>query len=92
MLMFSVCVRSGPGSAADGSGEWRAADYILRSAHHGSGHVWSSGPDNHAGAHVWSSRTSAGKCNSACQCGESYFNRTIDCHILNSKIILISYY
>lgn len=64
MLTFSLCVRSGPGSAIDGPGEWRAADYILRSAHHGTGHVWSSGPDHHAVACVWSSRPSAGKCHS----------------------------
>lgn len=79
--MFSAFVRSGPGSAADGPGEWRAANYILRSAYHGTGHVWSSGPDDHAGARVWSSRPSTGKCNFL-MLEESNLNRSTDCLII----------
>lgn len=56
-----VCLTAGPGTAADGSGERRAAHHIVGAAHHGPGNVWGSGPNHNAGPCVWSTRTTAGK-------------------------------
>lgn len=51
----------GPGSASDGTSEWRSADHIHWSANHGTGCAWRSRSDDHASPSFGITRITAGQ-------------------------------